>query len=58
MSCGAAGREPKLGLVAAGKNYLDLREALADLGIDEAASRGSVSGSTRSACRGRSIRKT
>jgi len=31
------GRKPKLGLVAAGKNYLDLREALADLGIDEAA---------------------
>ena len=31
------GRNPKLGLVAAGKNYLDLREALADLGIDEVA---------------------
>ncbi len=31
------GRKPKLGLVAAGKNYLDLREALHDLGIDEVA---------------------
>ncbi|MCI5074733.1 MAG: indolepyruvate ferredoxin oxidoreductase family protein [Oricola sp.] len=31
------GRNPKLGLVAAGKNYLDLREALGDLGIDEVA---------------------
>jgi indolepyruvate ferredoxin oxidoreductase len=29
------GRNPKLGLVAAGKNYLDLREALHDLGVDE-----------------------
>ncbi|QKV20342.1 indolepyruvate ferredoxin oxidoreductase family protein [Oricola thermophila] len=33
----SGGRNPKLGLVAAGKNYLDLREALQDLGIDEAA---------------------
>jgi indolepyruvate ferredoxin oxidoreductase len=33
----SGGNKPKFGLVAAGKNYLDLREALADLGIDEAA---------------------
>ncbi|TCD11385.1 indolepyruvate ferredoxin oxidoreductase family protein [Oricola cellulosilytica] len=31
----SGGRRPRLGLVAAGKNYLDLREALHDLGIDE-----------------------
>ncbi|MFZ2100190.1 MAG: indolepyruvate ferredoxin oxidoreductase family protein, partial [Oricola sp.] len=33
----SGGRKPKLGIVAAGKNYLDLREALHDLGIDEVA---------------------
>jgi indolepyruvate ferredoxin oxidoreductase len=32
----SGGAKPKLGLVASGKNYLDLREAMADLGIDEA----------------------
>jgi indolepyruvate ferredoxin oxidoreductase len=31
------GRDAKLGVVAAGKSYLDLRQALADLGIDAAA---------------------
>ncbi|WP_421857165.1 indolepyruvate ferredoxin oxidoreductase family protein [Oricola sp.] len=31
----SGGREARLGLVAAGKNYLDLREALQDLGVDE-----------------------
>ncbi len=30
------GRAPKLGIVAAGKAYLDVRQALDDLGIDEA----------------------
>ena len=30
------GRSPKLGIVAAGKAYLDVRQALDDLGIDEA----------------------
>ena len=30
------GRAAKIGIVAAGKNYLDVRQALEDLGIDEA----------------------
>jgi indolepyruvate ferredoxin oxidoreductase len=32
----AGGKAPKLGIVAAGKAYLDVRQALDDLGIDEA----------------------
>lgn len=31
------GRKPKLGIVTVGKSYLDVRQALEDIGIDEAA---------------------
>lgn len=30
------GREPKLGIITTGKSYLDVRQALEDIGIDEA----------------------
>lgn len=32
----SGGREPRLGIITAGKSYLDTRQALDDLGIDEA----------------------
>lgn len=33
----SGGRKPKLGIVTVGKSYLDVRQALEDIGIDEAA---------------------
>ena len=39
----------RLGIVTAGKSYLDVRQALDDLGIDEARPSGSACASTRSA---------
>ena len=33
----SGGRNPKLGIITVGKSYLDVRQALDDLGIDEAA---------------------
>ncbi|WP_315919042.1 indolepyruvate ferredoxin oxidoreductase family protein [Mesorhizobium sp. SP-1A] len=33
----SGGRDPKLGIVTVGKSYLDVRQALEDIGIDEAA---------------------
>jgi indolepyruvate ferredoxin oxidoreductase len=32
----AGGRDPKIGIISVGKSYLDVRQALDDLGIDEA----------------------
>jgi indolepyruvate ferredoxin oxidoreductase len=44
-------RQPKrgFGIVTTGKSYLDVRQALDDLGIDAAMPPRSASGSTRSA---------
>ena len=49
-----AGRNPKIGIITAGKSYLDVRQALDELGIDEVRATTSASGSSRSAARGRS----
>ena len=49
---------PRLGIVTSGKSYLDVRQALDDLGIDEQRRRRDRhSRATRSRCRGRSSRK-
>ena len=34
--CSSGGRQPRIGIVTAGKSYLDVLQALDDLGIDEA----------------------
>ena len=36
----AGGRDPKIGVITVGKSYLDVREALEELGLDEAAASG------------------
>jgi indolepyruvate ferredoxin oxidoreductase len=41
--------KPKIGIITAGKSYLDTRQALADLGIDEQAAATSACACTRSA---------
>ena len=46
--------DARFGIVTVGKSYLDVRQALDELGIDEAEPNGSASRSTRSAWSGRS----
>ena len=41
----AAVRNPKIGIITAGKSYLDVRQALDELGIDEVAANDSACGS-------------
>ncbi len=51
----SGGRNPKIGIITTGKSYLDVRQALDELGIDEV--QGPSTGacaSTRSPARGRS----
>ena len=43
------GKPARLGIMTTGKAYLDVRQALEDLGIDDGAPRRSASASTRSA---------
>ena len=52
----SGGPDARIGIVSTGKSYLDVREALDLLGIDEVAPTSSASASTRSACHGRSSR--
>ncbi len=52
------GKAPKLGIVAAGKAYLDVRQALDDLGIDETQAANSGSGCSSSAWCGRWSRRS
>ena len=53
----SGGRNPKIGIITVGKSYLDVRQALDDLGIDEVqAPTTSAFACTRSAAPGRSTR--
>ena len=55
----SGGSKPKIGIITVGKSYLDVRQALDDLGIDEATGQPrSASGCSRSAARGRSTSST
>ena len=54
----SGGAEPRLGIIAAGKSYLDVRQALDELGIDEVARQcAGLASSTRSPAPGRWSRK-
>ena len=50
----SGGREPKIGIITTGKSYLDVRQALDELGIDEVACNQLASGSTKWDVPGRS----
>ncbi len=54
----SGGRNARLGIITVGKSYLDVRQALDDLGIDEAQPTASASGCSRSARPGRSTSST
>ncbi len=54
----SGGNTPRIGIITVGKSYLDVRQALEDIGIDEAAANRSACGCSRSAARGRSTSST
>ena len=50
----SGGRNPKIGIITTGKSYLDVRQALDELGIDEVRATTSACASSRSPAPGRS----
>ena len=54
----SGGSKPKIGIITVGKSYLDVRQALEDIGIDEAKANQIGVGCSRSAARGRSTSST
>ena len=54
----SGGRNPKIGVITTGKSYLDVRQALDELGIDEVKCNDWACASTRSPARGRSASRS
>ena len=54
----SGGRNPKIGIITTGKAYLDVRQALDELGLDEVKCNDVGLRSTRSPARGRSAGRT